>query len=138
MLDAVRLARRDGSADRVPLIGFAGAPWTLHELHGRRVGDQVVQPSRSGSWWSTRASAHALLERLPTPVGRFLVAQVAGGCAGACSSSTRGPARSGPRDFREVLHCPIWRRRCALAERRGAPVIAFAPGAGWASRRSRT
>ncbi len=40
-------------------------------------------------------------------------------------------AALGPRDFREFA-LPYLRRRCAWRSAAGVPVIAFAPGAGWA------
>src|SRR6185312_9624634 len=77
VLDALRLARRE-LAGRVPLIGFAGAPWTLMSYMVEGGGSKsfslakrllVEDPKR----------AHHLLGRLADSVGRFLAAQVEAG-----------------------------------------------------------
>jgi uroporphyrinogen decarboxylase len=128
VLDALRLARRE-LADRVPLIGFAGGPWTLMSYmiegqgsksftHAKRL--LVQQP----------AVAHALLGRLARAVGEFLAAQVRAG-AQAVQLFDSWASALGPRDFREFA-LPYLAEAARIAAGAGAPVIAFAPGAGWA------
>ncbi|HUR94964.1 MAG TPA: uroporphyrinogen decarboxylase [Gemmatimonadales bacterium] len=128
VLDALRLARRE-LAGRVPLIGFAGAPWTLMSYmvegqgsksftHAKRL--LVQDPGR----------AHALLGRLARAVGDFLVAQVEAG-AQAVQLFDSWASALGPRDFREFA-LPYLAEAVRIARGAGAPVIAFAPGAGWA------
>ncbi len=128
VLDALRLARRE-LAGRVPLIGFAGAPWTLMSYmvegqgsksftHAKRL--LVQQPAR----------AHALLERLARAVGEFLAAQVRAG-AQAVQLFDSWASALGPREFREFA-LPYLAEAVRIARGAGAPVIAFAPGAGWA------
>jgi uroporphyrinogen decarboxylase len=128
VLDALRLARRalDG---RVPLIGFAGAPWTLMSY--------MVEGQGSKSFTQAKrllvqdpARAHALLARLAQAVGAFLVAQVAAG-AQAVQLFDSWASALGPRDFREFA-LPYLAEAVRLAKAAGVPVIAFAPGAGWA------
>jgi uroporphyrinogen decarboxylase len=128
VLDALHLARRE-LAGRVPLIGFAGAPWTLLSYmvegqgsksftHAKRL--LVQEPAR----------AHALLERLARAVGEFLAAQVRAG-AQAVQLFDSWAGALGPRDFREFA-LPYHAKAARIARGAGAPVIAFAPGAGWA------
>jgi uroporphyrinogen decarboxylase len=128
VLDALHLARRE-LAGRVPLIGFAGAPWTLMSYmvegqgsksftHAKRL--LVQEPAR----------AHALLERLAGAVGKFLAAQVRAG-AQAVQVFDSWAGALGPRDFREFA-LPYLAEAARIARGAGAPVIAFAPGAGWA------
>jgi uroporphyrinogen decarboxylase len=128
VLEALRLARRE-LAGRVPLIGFAGAPWTLMSYmvegqgsksftHAKRL--LVLDPRR----------AHALLGRLARAVGAFLVAQVEAG-AQAVQLFDSWASALGPRDFREFA-LPYLAEAARMARGAGAPVIAFAPGAGWA------
>jgi uroporphyrinogen decarboxylase len=74
--------------------------------------------------------AHALLKRLATIVGRFLAAQAAAG-AQAVQLFDSWAAALGPRDFREFA-LPYLAESVRLAKAAGVPVIAFAPGAGWA------
>ena len=128
VLDAIRLARRE-LAGRVPLIGFAGAPWTLMSYMVEGQGSKsftlakrllVEEPVR----------AHALLGRLARAVGAFLVAQVEAG-AQAVQLFDSWAAALGPRDFREFA-LPYLAEAVRVARSAGAPVIAFAPGAGWA------
>jgi len=128
VLDALRLARRELTG-RVPLIGFAGAPWTLLSYMVEGQGSKaftlakrllVEQPSR----------AHALLARLARAVGAFLVAQAAAG-AQAVQLFDSWAGALGPRDFREFA-LPYLAEAVRQAQSAGVPVIAFAPGAGWA------
>jgi len=128
VLDALRLARRE-LAGRVPLIGFAGAPWTLMSYMVEGQGTKsFTQAKRFLVQEPLRA--HALLERLARAVGAFLVAQVHAG-AQAVQLFDSWAAALGPRDFREFA-LPYLAQAVSIAREAGAPVIAFAPGAGWA------
>jgi uroporphyrinogen decarboxylase len=128
VLDALRLARRE-LAGRVPLIGFAGAPWTLMSYMIEGGGSKsfslakrllVEDPGR----------AHLLLSRLADVVGSFLVAQVQAG-AQAVQLFDSWSGAVGPRDFGEFV-LPYLARAARMAATAGAPVIVFAPGSGWA------
>jgi uroporphyrinogen decarboxylase len=128
VLEALRLARRELNG-RVPLIGFAGAPWTLMSYMVEGGGSKtfslakrllVENPSR----------AHALLSRLAQAVGDFLVAQVKAG-AQAVQLFDSWSGALGPRDFREFA-LPYLAQAARIAKTAGAPVIAFSPGSGWA------
>jgi uroporphyrinogen decarboxylase len=128
VLDALRLARRE-LAGRVPLIGFAGAPWTLMSY--------MIEGGASKSFTLAKrllvedpSRAHALLGRLADLVGRFLVAQVKAG-AQVVQLFDSWSGALGPRDFREFV-LPYLGRAARLAGTAGAPVIVFAPGSGWA------
>ena len=128
VLDALRLARRE-LAGRVPLIGFAGAPWTLMSY--------MVEGQGSKSFTHAKrllveapARAHALLSRLARTVGQYLVAQVEAG-AQAVQIFDSWAGALGPRDFREFA-LPYLAEAARAARGAGAPVIVFAPGAGWA------
>ena len=128
VLDALRLARRE-LGGRVPLIGFAGAPWTLMSY--------MVEGGGSRSFSLAKrllvedpARAHALLDRLANAVGTFLAAQVKAG-AQAVQLFDSWSGALGPRDFREFV-LPYLARATRLARTAGAPVIVFAPGSGWA------
>jgi uroporphyrinogen decarboxylase len=128
VLQALRLTRRE-LAGRVPLIGFAGAPWTLMSY--------MVEGGGSKSFAMAKrllvedpARAHALLERLADAVGRFLVAQVKAG-AQAVQLFDSWSGALGPADFREFA-LPYLSKSAHLAQTAGAPVIVFSPGSGWA------
>jgi len=128
VLDALRAARRalDG---RVPLIGFAGAPWTLMSYMVEGQGTKSFTAAKR-LLLEEPARAHALLGRLARAVGEFLAAQVAAG-AQAVQVFDSWASALGPRDFREFA-LPYLVEAVRLARSAGAPVIAFAPGAGWA------
>jgi uroporphyrinogen decarboxylase len=128
VLDALRLAR-SRLAGRVPLIGFAGAPWTLMSYMVEGAGTKAFTRAKRFLVEQPR-SAHALLERLAKLVGRFLAAQAQAG-AEAVQIFDSWAAALGPRDFREFA-LPYLAEAVRLAKAGGVPVIAFAPGAGWA------
>jgi uroporphyrinogen decarboxylase len=128
VLEALRLARRE-LVGRVPLIGFAGAPWTLLaymvEGGGSKSFSQakrllVEQPSR----------AHELLDHLARTVGEFLVAQVQAG-ASAVQLFDSWSGALGTADFREFA-LPYLAEAARIARTAGAPVIVFCPGSNWA------
>ncbi|HPF60535.1 MAG: uroporphyrinogen decarboxylase [Gemmatimonadales bacterium] len=131
MLDALRLARRELDG-RVPLIGFAGAPWTLAAY--------MVEGKGTKQWTKAKRLlverpdvAHRLLGMLADAVGDFLVAQVEAG-AQAVQVFDSWAAALGERDFAEFA-LPYLARVIDRVRPTGVPVIAFAPGAGWALER---
>ena len=128
VLEAVRLARR-ALAGRVPLIGFAGAPWTLMSYMVEGTGSRTF--ARAKRFLAEEPGrAHALLDRLARVVGAFLKAQVEAG-AQAVQLFESWAGALGPRDFREFA-LPYLAQAARTAREADAPVIAFAPGAGWA------
>jgi uroporphyrinogen decarboxylase len=128
VLEALRLARAE-LRGRVPLIGFAGAPWTLMSYMVEGAGTKTFTRAKRFLVEQPR-SAHALLGRLAATVGRFLEAQVTAG-AQALQLFDSWAAALGPRDFREFA-LPYLAEATRTARGAGVPVIAFAPGAGWA------
>ena len=128
VLAALTLTRHE-LAGRVPLIGFAGAPWTLMSY--------MVEGGGSKSFALAKrllvedsARAHSLLDRLAQAVGRFLVAQVHAG-AQAVQLFDSWSGALGPADFRE-FSLPYLSQAARVARTAGAPVIVFCPGSGWA------
>ena len=128
VLEALSLTRR-ALAGRVPLIGFAGAPWTLMSY--------MIEGGGSKSFSKAKrllvedpAGAHMLLDRLARAVGEFLVTQVRAG-AQAVQLFDSWAGALGPADFREFA-LPYLGRAARIARTAGAPVIAFCPGSGWA------
>jgi uroporphyrinogen decarboxylase len=128
VLSGLQLARRELSG-RVPLIGFAGGPWTMMSY--------MIEGGGSKSFSMAKRllvedpmRAHALLGRLARTVGEFLVAQVRAG-AQAVQIFDSWAGALGPQDFREFA-LPYLRQATEIARGSGAPVIVFAPGSGWA------
>ncbi len=128
VLDALRLARKN-LGGRVPLIGFAGAPWTLMSYMIEGSGTKTFSLAKRFLVEQPKV-AHTLLERLAATVGRFLEAQVSAG-AQAVQLFDSWASALGPRDFREFA-LPYLAESVRQAKQAGVPVIAFAPGAGWA------
>jgi uroporphyrinogen decarboxylase len=130
MLAALRMTRR-ALNERVPLIGFAGAPWTLasYMIEGRGTKQFAVAKKML---FEAPEVAHGLLDRLATAVGDFLVAQVEAG-AQAVQLFDSWAGALGPDEFR-VFALPYLARAARRAREAGVPVIVFAPGAGWAIR----
>jgi uroporphyrinogen decarboxylase len=128
VLEALRLASRE-LADRVPLIGFAGAPWTLMSYMVEGGGSKSFSLAKR-LLVENPARAHELLSRLAEVVGSFLIAQIRAG-AQAVQLFDSWSGALGPRDFGEFA-LPYLARAARLAKTAGAPVIVFAPGSGWA------
>jgi uroporphyrinogen decarboxylase len=128
VLAAIGETRR-ALGERAPLIGFAGGPWTL--------ACYMVEGERSKDWRRVKrllaeepARLRGLLGRLAEVVGRFLQAQARAG-AQALQVFESWAGALGPADFRAHA-LPHLARVIRLAKESGVPVIAFAPGAGWA------
>ncbi len=128
LLEAVRLARQE-LRGRVPLIGFAGAPWTLMSYMVEGGGSRTFAQAKR-FLLEQPAQAHRLLGRLARGVGELLAAQVRAG-AQVVQLFDSWAGALGPRDFREFA-LPYLAQAVHAARGAGAPVIAFAPGAGWA------
>ncbi len=98
VMDAVRLIRRELDG-RVPLIGFAGSPWTLATY--------MVEGSSSREFSCIKRMMfdqpellHRLLAILARSVGEYLRAQVAAGVQALMIFDTWGGVLT-PRDYRE-------------------------------------
>ena len=124
VLDAVRTIR-EALGGRVPLIGFAGAPFTLasYALEGGGTRDFVTTKAfmyREADAW------HALLDRLATLVGRYLAAQAAAG-AQAVQLFDSWVGCLAPEDYRRYV-LPHTSTALRLAAASGVPVIHFGTG----------
>jgi uroporphyrinogen decarboxylase len=128
VLDGIRLARRQ-LAGRVPLIGFAGGPWTLLSYMVEGGGTRTFTQARR-LLAEAPDRAHALLSHLAETVGQFLQAQVGAGAQVVQVFDSSAAALS-PADFR-AFALPHLATVVRLARQAAAPVIVFAPGAGWA------
>ena len=133
VLDALRLARRE-LAGRVPLIGFAGAPWTLMSYmvegegskaftHAKRL---LVQEPAAGARAARAAGAGG--GRVPRGAG-------AGRRAGGAAVRLLGRA-PWARAISASSRCPIWRRRCGSRAGRACRSSPSRRAPGGRSRRS--
>ncbi len=130
VMDAVRTIRRELKG-RVPLIGFAGSPWT--------VGTYVVEGGGSrnfehikGMMYGAPGELHRLLDKIAQATTLYLNAQIAAGAQAAMVFDTWGGALT-PSDYREFSLRYMQRIVDGLtreADGRKVPVILFTKGGG--------
>jgi uroporphyrinogen decarboxylase len=128
VLEAIKQTRRELNG-RVPLIGFAGAPWTLAAYMVEGKGTKQFQVAKR-MLMDQPAMAHALLDRLATAVGEYLVAQAAAG-AQALQLFDSWAGALAPDEFR-TFGLPYLAKAARIARTAGVPLIVFAPGTSWA------
>lgn len=123
VLEAIRLARR--ALNGIPLIGFAGAPFTLASY--------AIEGGASRNFLETKKlmygdpdTWHALLDRLAMLVGAYLAAQARAG-ADALQLFDSWVGCLSPDDYRRFV-LPHSRKAIALARASGTPVIHFGTG----------
>lgn len=124
--EAIRLTVRELQG-QVPVIGFAGGPWTLLAY--------MVEGGGSRQFARVRrllaedpASAVALLEMLADAVGTHLVEQAKAG-ASVVQLFESWAGAVAPAEYRRFV-LPALARAAAHARGAGVPVIVFTPGAG--------
>jgi len=124
VLDAVRLARAALPAD-IPLIGFAGAPFTLasYAIEG---GSTRTFTRTKTLMYQAPDTWHLLLGKLADLVGRYLAAQARAG-AQALQLFDSWVGCLSPADYRTYV-LPHSRRALALAAEAGVPIIHFGTG----------
>jgi uroporphyrinogen decarboxylase len=122
VLEAIRLIRRalDG---KVPLIGFAGAPFTLltYAVEGQ-TGKQFAETKRL--LYTAPDVAHLLLQKISDATAAYLAAQVRAG-AQVVQLFDSWVGQLAPEDFR-AFAAPYARRVIDALRPLGAPVIYFA------------
>ncbi len=135
VFDAVRTIRRELDG-KVPLIGFAGSPWTLatYMVEG---GSSTHYRFSKGMMFADPALMHRLLEQLAENVCRYLNAQVRAGAQALMIFDTWGGVL-GARDY-EPFSLRYMARIVEGLERemdgRRIPVILFTKGGGaWLER----
>ena len=123
VFDTVKLVRRDLPAD-IPLIGFAGAPFTLasYIIEGagskNYVATKTLMYTDAGAW-------HTLLERLSRSLIRYLNEQIDAGCQAVQLFDSWAGCLS-PHDYREYVLPHT--RQIISSLRPGIPVINFLTG----------
>ena len=124
VLDAVRLCRRE-LAGRVPLIGFAGAPFTMltYAVEGQ-TGKQFVATKKL--LFAAPAQAHALLGKITDTVIAYLRGQVEAG-AQALQLFDSWVGILGQEDF-ATFAAPYVQKVLQALRPLGVPLIYFANG----------
>jgi uroporphyrinogen decarboxylase len=124
VLDAIRLVRRELDG-KVPLIGFAGAPFTLASYaieggHSSNYGrTKLLMYGNPGGW-------HRLAAKFATVVADYLAAQIEAG-AQALQVFDSWVGALGPADYGEFV-APHMRRIFEALRPLGVPVIHFGTG----------
>lgn len=77
VIDAIKITKKELN-DRVPLIGFAGAPWTIFAYMIEGSGSKTFSKARK-MLYSNPALAHQLLQKITDSTINYLKAQVEAG-----------------------------------------------------------
>lgn len=124
VLEAIRILRRE-LAGKVPLIGFAGAPFTLASY--------LVEGRSSRDWALTKklmycepATWHTLMDKLADSITAYLLAQIGAG-AQAVQLFDSWVGALGPRDYAEYV-LPYSKRIFDALRPSGVPSIHFGTG----------
>ena len=134
VMDAVRLIRRE-LGGRVPLIGFAGSPWTVGTYMVEGGGSKNFQHVK-GMLYGAPSELHRLLDVITRATIAYLNAQVAAGAQALMVFDTWGGALE-PAAYREFSLAYMRRIVDGVtreSEGRRVPVILFTKGGGqWLS-----
>lgn len=126
-LDAIRMTKRALNG-RAPLIGFAGAPWTLASYMIEGAGSKQFHIAKK-ALFADPGMLHALLARLTAAIGDFLEAQVAAGAELVQLFDSWAGALS-PSDYARTALPYVSEIVSRVKASTGVPVTVFAPGAG--------
>jgi len=124
VLDAVRLTKKELNG-RVPLIGFAGSPWTLMTYMVEGGGTKSFSEIKKFIYNHPMA-AHLLLDKIADTVADYLSAKIEAGANAVQIFDTWGGILS-PTDFEEFSLRYI-KKIVSNIRRKDEPVIVFAKG----------
>ncbi len=124
VLDAVSLTKKELNG-RVPLIGFAGSPWTLMTYMVEGGGSKNFAEIKKFIYNQPKA-AHLLLDKISSSVAEYLSAKIEAGADAVQIFDTWGGLLS-PADFQEFSLNYIG-KVISKIKRKGQPVIVFAKG----------
>jgi uroporphyrinogen decarboxylase len=123
VFDTVQLVRRDLPAD-IPLIGFAGAPFTLASYIIEGGGSKNYSATKQ-LMYTDRGAWNVLMQRLSATLVRYLKAQIDAGCQAVQLFDSWAGCLS-PHDYREYV---LPHTRAIIDGIQGAvPVINFLTG----------
>jgi len=129
VMEAITLTRQELNG-RVPLIGFAGAPWTLFCYMVQGEGSKDFNKAKAFLYQHPEASRHVIRE-LTTATIDYLLAQVEAG-AQAVQLFDSWAGLLSPEDFNEWAMPSLLEISSAIKD---VPVILFAKGAWYALER---
>jgi len=125
VLSAISLVKNE-LAGKVPLIGFAGAPWTLAAYMIEGSGSKNFRWAKAALYEHPEAM-HALLDKLTANVTRFLLNQIQAG-AQAVQLFDSWAGQLSPDQFNE-FSLPYLKAIAQAVKATGTPLILFARGA---------
>ncbi len=126
-LEAIRLTVADLNPRNIPLIGFAGAPFTLASYAIEGGGSKNYELTK-GMMYNEPAAWKRLMERIVTVISDFLVQQVEAGVSALQIFDSWVGALS-PADFARFV-APYTKQLIDAAKKTGVPVIYFSTGTG--------
>ena len=129
VMEAIALTRKELNG-RVPLIGFAGAPWTLFCYMVQGEGSKNFDRAKAFIYQHPEAARHVLKELTQATI-EYLTAQIEAG-AQAVQLFDSWAGLLGPEDFNEWALPHLLEISDAV---RGAPLILFAKGSWYALER---
>ncbi|MFA7421976.1 MAG: uroporphyrinogen decarboxylase [Melioribacteraceae bacterium] len=124
VLDAVSMTKRELNG-RVPLIGFAGSPWTLMTYMVEGGGSKNFSEIKKFIYNQPEA-AHKLLDKIADAVAEYLSAKIEAGADAVQIFDTWGGILS-PNDFEEYS-LRYMEKIISQIKRKDEPVILFAKG----------
>lgn len=124
VFDAVRLIKKELN-DRVPLIGFAGAPWTLLCYMVQGKGSKTFDEAKAFCYTQPE-TAHRLLQMITDTTIAYLKEQIKAGADTVQLFDSWG-GLLGPEDFENLSL--KYMRQVVAAIKDLAPIIVFAKGA---------
>jgi uroporphyrinogen decarboxylase len=126
-LEAVRRVAAELKPRNIPLIGFAGAPFTLASYAIEGGGSKTYELTK-GMMYADPAAWKRLMERLVTVVGDYLAKQVGAGAAAIQVFDSWAGALS-PRDYAKFV-APYNKQLIDIVKKTSVPVIYFSTGTG--------
>ena len=126
-LEAVRRVAAELKPRNIPLIGFAGAPFTLASYAIEGGGSKTYELTK-GMMYAEPAAWKRLMERLVTVVGDYLVKQVGAGAAAIQIFDSWAGALAA-RDY-AIFVAPYNKQLIDIVKKTGVPVIYFSTGTG--------
>ena len=124
VFDAIKLIKQELN-DRVPLIGFAGAPWTLLCYMVQGQGSKTFDEAKAFCY-KNPVLAHTLLQRITDTTIAYLKAQITAGADAVQLFDSWGGLLS-PHDFEAISL--KYMRQIVAAVKDLAPIVVFAKGA---------
>ncbi|HUH50970.1 MAG TPA: uroporphyrinogen decarboxylase [Flavobacterium sp.] len=123
VMDAIKITK-EMLNDEVPLIGFAGSPWTIFCYAVEGKGSKTFDTAK-GFCFSQPEAAHVLLQKITDTTIEYLKAKVAAGCDAIQIFDSWGGVLS-PVDYQEFS----WRYTNQIVEEiaKISPVIVFGKG----------